>query len=171
MLSHHESHVLALIRKWQPTTAYFVRKALQRSLASSLSDSPGSVYPVVERLKRAGLVSSEASENDGRKTDYISCTEAGEEAIKAWLLDERSHDLLPEDPWRTRMIFADLLTPAQQQGWLAALRQRVAVQLREIDDQAALIEDKNYAAALENARLVTEARMVWIERCLANSIV
>ncbi len=27
-LSHHESHVLALIRKWQPTTAYFIRKAL-----------------------------------------------------------------------------------------------------------------------------------------------
>ena len=53
-LSHHECHVLALVQKWQPTTAYFVRKALVQRLASDASDSPGSVYPAIERLKRAG---------------------------------------------------------------------------------------------------------------------
>ena len=64
-LSHHESHVLALVQKWQPTTAYFLRKALTQRLASDASDSPGSVYPAIERLKKAGLVTSRRGPGGG----------------------------------------------------------------------------------------------------------
>lgn len=170
MLSHHESHVLALVHKWQPTTAYFVRKALQRGLASSFSDSPGSVYPVIERLKKRGLVVATAAEADGRRTEHLTCSAEGEAAIAGWLTRIDPVDLLPEDPWRTRVLFADILEPAARADLYRQLRATAQAQLEELHARSAAALDHSYREALEGARLQTEGRIVWLDRLIAGTL-
>lgn len=170
MLTHHESHVLALVHKWQPTTAYFVRKMLPRSIASTFSDSPGSIYPVIERLKRAGYIEATLSVDDARSTEHLTCTEVGDGAVREWILRQSPSDDLPEDPWRTRAIFAEVLTTPERLAWLTALRDRAEAQRTEIERQKELSVDVAHSDALEHARLAIEARSVWIERLIANSL-
>lgn len=170
VLSHHESHVLALVQKWQPTTAYFVRKALQRSLASSFSDSPGSVYPVIERLKKRGLVVAMLAGEDGRRTEHLTCSVEGEAEIAAWLSRIDPADLLPEDPWRTRVLFAELLTPAARTDLYRQLRAAAQGQLEELQARAGAVADDGFREALEGARLQTEGRIVWLDRLIAGTL-
>lgn len=166
-LTHHESHVLAVIRKWEPVTAYFVRKAVSRSLASTFSDSPGSIYPMIERLKQRGLVSAEAGPDTGRKAELLSCTSAGEDVIREWLVRVDDNDLLPEDPWRTRVLFADLLESGVRDAWLRNMRDAMEAELDRIAARRQLATDDGERDAAENARLLSEARLVWLDRLLA----
>jgi DNA-binding PadR family transcriptional regulator len=165
-LSHHESHVLALIRKWQPTTAYFVRKALGQRLSSDASDSPGSAYPVIEKLKRAGLVSAQAS-NDGRKTELLRCTADGEAAVRNWFTRVDESDLLPEDPWRTRVLFVDQLAPGEAESWLHALREALDGQLERLDRMRAVPLELGPQLEVAHARHVTAARLAWANEAIA----
>lgn len=166
-LSRLENHVLALIRKWQPTTAYFVRKSLGDTLATNVSDSPGSVYPVIERLKRHGLVTGEPAARGRRASEHLACTPAGEERIRAWLTAVLPVDLLPEDPVRTRFRFAGLLDAEARRRWLGRLRQEMQLLLEGLERAAALEADPDRALELEHAKLVSAARIAWVNAALA----
>lgn len=169
-LTHQESHVLAIISKWAPVTAYFVRKALVRSLASTFSDSPGTVYPIIERLQRQGLVAAEAGPDTGRKAALLTCTPSGEAAIIEWLLRLDESDLLPEDPWRTRALFAESLAPGERLQWLLRIRAATEEQIERVVERAHLASDSHERDAAENARLLSEARLVWLDRLMARSL-
>jgi DNA-binding PadR family transcriptional regulator len=159
-LSHHESIVLALILKWQPVTAYFVRKALGQRLASDASDSPGSAYPVINRLRRAGLVRAEEM-GDRRGTEHLWCTQSGEAAVREWLVRLDDRDMLPEDPWRTRIAFMDMLPQAELRDWLFALREALKNTLAELEDQQQAAISLETELELLHARMITSARLSW----------
>ena len=169
-LTHNESHVLAVIRKWEPVTAYFVRKALRQSFASSFSESPGSIYPIIERLKNHAFVVAEDGPEAARKSELLSCTPLGERAIREWLLRVDDGDLLPEDPWRTRALFSEILEPSAQIDWLHTLRAAADEELEKINARVAMAADFYEATAAQSARLQIEARLVWLDRLLAQSI-
>jgi DNA-binding PadR family transcriptional regulator len=169
-LSHHESHVLATILRWQPTTAYFVRKSLERGLASTFSSSPGSVYPAVQRLKQRGLVEGVAVEADGRSTEQISCTPAGVSAVRDWIRSIEPADALPEDPWRTRMAHAALLDTTERLEWLIDLRKAAERQREALSGRGELAADACHAAAIDNARMLNEARLAWLDRTIAGMV-
>jgi DNA-binding PadR family transcriptional regulator len=167
-LTHHESHVLALIGKWQPTTAYFVRKALGQRLASDLSDSPGSVYPVIERLKQAALVTATADAADGRGTEHLRCTEAGHAAVREWVVRLEPRDMLPEDPWRTRIAFIETLAPEAARDWLFEVHDALERTLDSIEQGR--VAGGGIESELEHAqaRLVTAARLAWVDQAIAS---
>lgn len=169
-LSHHESHVLALVLKWQPTTAYFIRKALERGLASTFSSSPGSVYPAIERFKKRGLIVATAIEDDGRRTEQLTCTQAGIAAVREWIVSVEPSDALPEDPWRTRMAMADALEREERLSWLLLLRSEAEQQQSALSDRAALDAGECQMAALEHARIMTDGRLAWIDRTIARMV-
>lgn len=164
-LSHHECHVLATVQRWQPVTAYFVRKMLGNALASDATDSPGSVYPVIERLKKAGLIIADVDQADGRGRETLRCSQDGAAIVAEWISRIEPVDMLPEDPWRTRAAFIDLLEPAAAQAWLLALLDVLEVQRTSlVDDRGG--PEPSARIALANARQVTEARISWINESL-----
>lgn len=166
-LSHHESHILALIQKWQPTTAYFVRKALGQALASDASDSPGSVYPAIERLKRGGFALGEPDELDGRKTERLRCSETGAAAVREWVTRVDKADLLPADPWRTRIGFVDALKPAEAREWLFAIRAALEQEQASIERLRGTATGDGRELEIAHARLTAAARLAWVNEAIA----
>ncbi|HJR83068.1 MAG TPA: helix-turn-helix transcriptional regulator, partial [Sphingomicrobium sp.] len=79
-LTELESHLLSIVWRTQPTTAYQIRQVFAQSPTRNLALSQGSVYPAIERLKARGYVRSVAL-GDGRKTEKLHCTRAGETAL------------------------------------------------------------------------------------------
>ena len=167
-LSRLENHVLALIRKWQPTTAYFVRKSLADTLATNISDSPGSVYPAIERLKAGGLLTATPAARGKRMAEHLSCTEAGARAVKQWLTIIVPAEALPEDPWRTKIRFADLLSKDERKAWLQDLRDVVRETADKLDQLQPDGHDTFRSLEIEQARLSNAARMAWVHAAMVS---
>lgn len=60
-----------------------------RQMPGPLEASESTLYPVLRRLARQGLLSSYTVEHDGRQRRYYAITDAGREALLAFAEDER----------------------------------------------------------------------------------
>ncbi len=73
--------LLGLIRR-EPRSGYALRKVFETTPLGRYSSSPGSIYPALKSLAKAGLVALSAP--GGGKQVYV-LTPAGQEALSAWL--------------------------------------------------------------------------------------
>jgi DNA-binding PadR family transcriptional regulator len=73
--------LLGLI-KTGPRSGYALRMVFETTPISTYSSSPGSIYPALKVLEKAGLVAQRPPA--GAKRVY-HLTEAGEDALRAWL--------------------------------------------------------------------------------------
>lgn len=162
-----EGHLLALVWRYQPTTAYFVRKSLERSLASDVSGSPGAVYPALQRLKARGYLIGVSAPDDRRGTEMISVTNRGAAMVRKWLTDLSPSDRLPQDPFRTRIAFADLLEPHDAQRWLLEAQALLQDELLQLKAASAIDQPISAAIAIDNAIALTSARLDWLQRAIS----
>src|SRR5688572_1020824 len=82
-LTDHEGTFLSLVLRIQPTTAYQVTKIYEASPVNNFNTSKGKIYPLIRRLTERGLLSKQLVEGDGRGTEALLCTRAGEKAVRA----------------------------------------------------------------------------------------
>jgi DNA-binding PadR family transcriptional regulator len=160
-LTEFESHVLALIWRHQPTTAYQVRHAHAHSPTLDFALSQGSVYPVIERLKTRGFVDAVAVK-DGRRTEQLSCTTEGEGAVKAWLSDFPAR--LPDDPLRSRILALSILAKDERAGWVRSAKECLLEDLAHVEEFAEANPGPLLDLAHDNARSTLLARIRWLER-------
>jgi DNA-binding PadR family transcriptional regulator len=89
------SIVLGFVRLL-PSTGFGLRRIFRSTPLGNFSDSPGSIYPLLARLERAGLVKGTIDRAPGaRRRKVFSITDAGTDALRAWLMS-------PIDPEFTR---------------------------------------------------------------------
>jgi DNA-binding PadR family transcriptional regulator len=76
--------LLGLLHK-QPRSGYDLRKIFANTPMGTFSDSPGAIYPALQRLEKRRLVSSRVHESSGlRRRRLFRPTSAGKRAFKAW---------------------------------------------------------------------------------------
>jgi DNA-binding PadR family transcriptional regulator len=83
-----------------PASGYDIRKVVQSTPLGRYSDSPGSIYPALERLRRQRLIAGRAAPG-GRQRQAFTVTDKGRTAFRDWLsapigpppLDTRELDL------------------------------------------------------------------------------
>jgi len=166
-LSELEGVSLGIVYNFQPCTAYFVRRELRESPSSHWQASAGSVYPLLARLQKRGLLASLADDGDKRGRKHFSVTRKGERAIKTWILAGAEPDMVAAimDPIRSRMFFLSLLDTAQKKQYLDDLLEL----MEDFFEQTRLRlaqspEDEDlyrYLAAL-GAMKTTQARLEWL---------
>lgn len=77
--------LLGLIHQ-QPMSGYDLRKIFASTAWGTFSDSPGAIYPALERLERRKLVSGKVQESSSlRKRRVFKITPSGLTAFKEWL--------------------------------------------------------------------------------------
>jgi DNA-binding PadR family transcriptional regulator len=70
----------------QPASGYSLRKAFASTPLGYYSDSPGSIYPALQRLRRRGLIRPTQNPSpNGRRTQLFAVTPKALAELRAWV--------------------------------------------------------------------------------------
>jgi DNA-binding PadR family transcriptional regulator len=105
-----------------PQSGYTIMSALDSGIYSYRSASPGSVYPMLKRLERVGILASELEMiHETRPRKMYTLTPLGEELLNKWLRAPVTKNDVSEDRDITLMkfLFAEQrLSHGEIMGWL-----------------------------------------------------
>ncbi len=158
--------LLALLAR-EPAHAYKLRAQLALALgplAASMND--GHVYVTLNRLEKAGLVSSArvtAADRPGRKVYELTGT--GEQRLATWLEETNWPGAAPAE-FHLKLVAAAAAELADPVGLVDRQRGELIAELREAQ-RAALAEPDGSVAALllEGVVLRLQADLQWLEEC------
>lgn len=165
-LTDHEGTFLSLVLRIQPTTAYQVTKIYEASPVNNFNTSKGKIYPLIRRLTEHGLLAKQLVEGDGRGTEALHCTNAGEMAVRAWVLQVRDTHILLDDPLRTKVQSFGLLTREEQITWIAEAKALLHGKLAELERYREEVDAPFKEFLHDNAVTTTRARLDWLDRML-----
>ncbi|HYK07679.1 MAG TPA: PadR family transcriptional regulator [Gaiellaceae bacterium] len=137
------ARVILGLLAWQPRTGYEIKQVTDQSTRFFWGASYGQIYPELRRLEAAGLVESREEPRGRVPRRIYSLTEAGQEALDAWLEEgEESYEV--RDEGLLKLFFSDLMSAEQRldlirrrQAWCqesAALFRRIDDELGELDE-------------------------------------
>ena len=168
-LTDLEHCVLGVIWRDGPVTAYEIAVLFARSLTPFWSGSAGAIYPLVERLKKRGLVKGAHRAWRGSRRTVLSITPKGSIAMRSWLTtpvaDSEAAPVL--DSLRTRTFFLDILKPSERAAFLEEATRAVRDQLvlvrkqRKNDEAAGNISE---VIGMIGAEEQLEGRLRWLKR-------
>ena len=166
-LTDHEGTFLALVLRAQPVTAYEVSRIYQESPVSSFNTSKGKIYPMIRRLEERGLLAKERVESDARGTERLSCTARGRDAVRGWVGELKPTHVMLEDPLRTKVQSFDLLSPQERVEWVLRAKEALEASLERLDEYGESVTVPFQDFVHDNAVRSTRARIVWLDRMLA----
>lgn len=150
-------------------SGYAMRKRMNRMRGGRWSAESGSVYRVLRRLERDGLVTEarRVGVPNRERTEY-ELTPHGSSTLMSWLTfpPDRSELGFLVDPLRTRSYFLARLRPADQarvvRSWLLESKQFLSDLKREIDAMPSTDTLPN--AGYLNLMYLAEARHEWLKK-------
>lgn len=156
--------LLGLIRA-EKRSGYALRKVFETTLLGNYSSSPGSIYPALKSLEKAGLIAAEPIP----RGSLFSITESGVEALDAWLMAPAADQ--PTDILMLRFAFLqDLDRPDVTRAFLVSFAEAARGQLDGI--RAFMAGDIGPAMPLQSRLAVdfglrsVEAHIAWAENAL-----
>ena len=165
-LTDSEGTLLALVVRAQPITAYQIARVYDRSPVTNYNTSKGKIYPMIRRLTADGLLRAEAMRGDARGTEQLSCTSAGQAAVRNWVMDLRPNHLLLDDPLRTKVQSFDLLTVQERLEWIADAKAGLRSKLQELEAYGRDVTVPFKEAVHSNALNSIRARLDWLDELL-----
>jgi DNA-binding PadR family transcriptional regulator len=109
-LTELEGAVLSAVVRDGPCTSYAVKELFRGSPSEFWSGSAGSIYPLMKRLERRGLVASELGATGRRGHRTYRATPKGRRAFARWMTDAERAVAMGFDPLRTRLVFIGQLS-------------------------------------------------------------
>jgi DNA-binding PadR family transcriptional regulator len=148
-LTELEHCVLGVVWRDGPVTAYEIAALFGRSLTPFWSGSAGAIYPVVQRLKKRGLIRGAHRVWRGSRRTVLTISTKGRDTIREWLKPPLPEEIAAPalDSLRTRTFFLDILKPAERKTFLEDAMRAVTAQLalvnkqRKLDDAAGNVSE------------------------------
>jgi DNA-binding PadR family transcriptional regulator len=160
-----EAHALSLILRCPSLTAYQLRQSFAESPTRLIAMSQGTVYPLVQRLKKRGFIEAEEVQGDGRRASSPAAVQRNRSALRAWLW--RTDLAIPEDPLRSKVLILGVLTQPERQRWAKTMRAQLLEALADFEDFAEANPGPLLQLAHDNARTSLLARIRWVERVMS----
>ena len=165
--SELECFVLGLVWQVGPASPYDIRRHMQESPSTQWSASAGAIYPLVRRLQRAGLLSSEAKRDGKRRRREYRITVKGLGVLRAWIGPPIGAEAVTvaHDPLRSRARFREALSEADRAAWFLAARAALDEVERRVNQWAAAHGALSRAARVmtRSGELDVESRRRWLE--------
>ena len=152
-------------------SGYAMRKEMTKLRGGRWSAESGSVYRVLRRLERDGLLIQvrRVGIPNRERTEYELSVQ-GEALLHSWLCfpPDRSEFAYLIDPVRARCMYLGRLKVAEQirvvKSWIQESKLFITDLHREMNDL--VDEDPFYRASHENLLMLAEARHEWLKRLL-----
>lgn len=116
-------------------SGYEIRRSADLSLRHFWSVSPPQVYGELAKLEEAGLIAGSDDPRGNRRRRTFRMTPAGEQALRAWLVNEDASDLEIRDLLQVKLFFADALGSDEVSALLGAFRERSAAVLGKLEHE------------------------------------
>ena len=168
-LTEDEGIFLALLVRVEPATAYQLSKIYAESPVSNFGTSKGKIYPLIQRLEKRGLLKKKPVAGDSRRSELLSATAGGRNAVRDWVMELKPDHFLVDDPLRTRLQSFDLLNHDQQLEWVANARDGLQRKLEELEAYGAAVTVPFKELVHDNAVSSVRSRIDWVDR-LSRSI-
>jgi DNA-binding PadR family transcriptional regulator len=167
MLTELEGDVLGFVWKLGPVTTYRVRKIFADSPASHWRAGAGSIYPVVNRLLRAGLVRAETVPRGSRLASRLTITPKGRRSLARWIAPKDPEEMVSytQDPVRTRVHFLALVPVLQRRRFLTEVEALLEEQVTLYEGMKSRIADSGDPwddVVRRGALEIQKARLRWI---------
>jgi len=134
-LTELEGAALGVVVRDGPCTSYAVAELFRGSPSEVWSGSAGSIYPLMRRLERRGLVASAQGATGRRGRRVYRVTPVGRREFLRWLADAERAAGMGFDPLRTRLVFLDRLSAPRRARFQAEVRAALErLPLPETDD-------------------------------------
>ena len=154
-------------------SGYAMRKEMNRMRGGRWSAESGSVYRVLRRLEKDGLVleARKVGVPNRERTEY-ELTSQGESLLNSWLTfpPDRSEMAFLVDPLRTRCYFLFRLKPAEQirvvKSWLQESKIFIQDLQRDVDLITAKGSSGPKVVAYQNLLHLGQARHEWLKKLL-----
>jgi DNA-binding PadR family transcriptional regulator len=120
-------------------TGYEIKQFVDRSTRFFWAASYGQIYPELRRLEAQGLVRGRPEPSGGRARTVYELTEAGREALSAWLTSPSDPSYELRDEGMLKLFFSDALPERRIENIRAmrALCERKLAALQAIEPHAA----------------------------------
>ncbi len=156
------------------SSGYAMRKEMNRMRGGRWSAESGSVYRVLRRLQKDGLVleARKVGVPNRERTEY-ELTPTGDATLMSWLTfpPDRTEMAFLVDPLRTRCYFLFRLKPSDQikvvKSWISESKIFVQDLQRDVDMLAAR-EMSPKVVAYQNLLHLGQARHEWLRKLLAS---
>lgn len=153
------------------TSGYAMRKEMAKLRGGRWSAESGSVYRVLRRLERDGLLVQvrRVGIPNRERTEYELSVQ-GESMLHSWLVfpPERCEFAYLIDPVRSRCLYLGRLKPTEQirvvKSWIQESKLFIADLQREIGGEEG--SDLFQRASHENLLMLAEARHEWLKKLL-----
>lgn len=116
-------------------TGYAIKAEIERSTRLYWGASVGGIYPELRRLTEAGLVTVRDDPRGGARRHDYRLTDAGREALAAWLTDDSEPILEMRSEPLLRLRFAGVLAPDQRLEVVRRMRQAYETRAREVRER------------------------------------
>ncbi|HSS96617.1 MAG TPA: PadR family transcriptional regulator [Terriglobales bacterium] len=156
-----------------PLSGYGVRKIFTETPMGSFSNSPGVIYPALERLEKAALIRGRVEDSSGlRRRKIFQLTKSGIKAFKDWLKRPVTQNDVIHGPDELMLRFSfmdNAIGEVSTLRFLKSMNKELAVfatSLREFlnSNQAQL--PRSGALALESGVRRYEALLAWSEHAI-----
>ena len=113
-------------------SGYEIKQAVENSIRFFWTISQAQIYPSLQSLEAAGLVTGRADPQGRRPRRVFEITQAGEAALREWLTRDEPMPFELRDTGLLKVFFADALDREQALTLLRAMRQRSADRVRTL---------------------------------------
>jgi DNA-binding PadR family transcriptional regulator len=145
-----------------PAHGYELKAALEDRFGAVLPPlNAGQVYTTLARLERDGLVTGEDVPGDARHKRTYALSEAGREALRAWVREPAAATRL-RDEFFLKLVLASDAGVADPQGLVDAQRRACLQALRDLS-RADAAGNGTGELLLEGAALHVEADLKWLD--------
>jgi PadR family transcriptional regulator, regulatory protein AphA len=152
----------------EPRSGYDIKALVDKTTRFFWAASYGQIYPELKRLAERGLIETEADPQGGRRRTTYRITDAGREALAAWIRSpEQIHEM--RDEGLLKLFFAGVLEREDAIAVVEAKRQapgRKLAVLREIEPFAKQAERSGPYAVLRYGVGMSEFAIGWCDEIL-----
>ena len=157
-----------------PLSGYGVRKIFTETPMGGFSNSPGAIYPALERLEKAGLIRGRVEDSSGlRRRKIFRLTEPGTKAFKEWLKQPVTQDNVIHGPDELMLRFSFMdhsVGEAATLRFLKSMHKELAVFAASLREFLNSNQDKlprSGSLALESGVRRYESLLAWSEHAIA----